>query len=332
MRMKIIFILPFLLIPALTGKAQQQPILSQYVMNKYLINPAFAGATGYTNINITARRQYFGFQNAPQTFLLSAETRLLEDNWIQRKPKVEKKTSRASRVRHIGLGGYVFNDRNGIIDRTGLGFSYAYHINFPNVYQLSFGLSVTGYQFKLNDQGAFLTDEGDPLLLGSKKNFFVPDASTGIYISGKGFYSGLSVSELFGSYLQLGPNKFGNYHAMRHFNLIAGYKWAISDNLMLEPSFLARATINSYQMEVSTRVFYKQNLWIGFNYRSNETFVSMFGFMVDAFYLGYAYDASMGAIRNYSGGSHEIIAGFRIGDNNTQRARWLRPDISEIGE
>ncbi len=30
-------------------------------------------------------------------------------------------------------------------------FTYAYHINFDNQYQLSFGLSISGYQFKLDD-------------------------------------------------------------------------------------------------------------------------------------------------------------------------------------
>ena len=59
---------------------------------------------------------------------------------------------------------------------------------------------------------------------------------------------------------------------------------------------------------------------------------SFCGFMIDGFYLGYAYDASMGTFSNYSGSSHEIIFGYRLGENSTRRARWLRPDTSEIGE
>ena len=305
-------------------------MVSQYMMNKYLVNPALAGVSGYTDFNITARQQYNGFQNAPQTFLLSAQTRLLEDSWILKRQKVEKKATKASRAKNIGVGGYIYNDKNGIISRTGVGLTYGYHINFNNDYQLSFGLSVTGYQFKLDDQDAYILDEGDPVLLAGKKTFFVPDAGTGVYLSGRGLYGGLSVSELFGSSLKLGKNKFQNYHTLRHFNLIAGYKWAISSSFMVEPSLLARATVSAFQMDASLRAFYQQNYWLGLTYRSNQTLVTMAGFTVEGFYLGYAYDTSLGALSNYSGASHEIILGYRLGDNNTRRARWLRPDTSEI--
>jgi len=40
----------------------------------------------------------------------------------------------------------------------------------------------------------------------------------------------------------------------------------------------------------------------------------------------------MGALQNYSGGSHELMVGVRLGENSTRRSRWLRPDVSEIGE
>ena len=58
----------------------------------------------------------------------------------------------------------------------------------------------------------------------------------------------------------------------------------------------------------------------------------MAGFRIQEFYFGYAYDASMGAIQSYGGGSHEIVMGMRIGENSTRRFRWLRPDISEVGD
>ena len=47
------------------GLAQQNPLISLYSVNKYIINPALAGATGYTNVNFTARQMYTGFENSP---------------------------------------------------------------------------------------------------------------------------------------------------------------------------------------------------------------------------------------------------------------------------
>ncbi len=333
MRKIILYIIPalFLGLPV-SLKAQQNPIISQNTLNKYLVNPALAGVKGYTNITFTARQQYSMLENAPQTFILSGETRLLEDSWIRRKPKVEKKAKNASRNKNIGIGGYFFNDRNGIINRTGMQFTYAYHINFANQYQLSFGLSVMGYQYKLDALNALIYSADDPLLLNNKTTFFVPDANAGIYVSGKGLYAGLSASQLFGSYIKLGQNKYENYKTLRHFYLLGGYKWLVSHAVVLEPSFLARATVDAFLMDATLRLFYQTDYWIGVTYRTNQTLIFMAGFMVNDIFLGYAYDATLGALQNYSGGSHELMVGIRLGDNSTRRSRWLRPDVSEIGE
>jgi len=333
MRKIILYIIPaFILGLPVSLQAQQTPMISQYMMNKFLVNPALAGVKGYTNISFTARQQYSMLENEPQTFILSGDTRLLEDSWIRRKQKVEKKAKNASRNKNIGIGGYFFNDRNGITNRTGLQFTYAYHINFDNQYQLSFGLSVIGYQFKLDARNALIYSTNDPLLNNHKTTFFVPDANAGIYVSGKGLYAGLSASQLFGSYIKLGQNKFENYKTLRHFYLVGGYKWLVSHAVVLEPSLLARSTVDAFVMDATLRLFYQTDYWIGATYRTNKTLALMAGFMVDDVYLGYAYDATLGAIQNYSGGSHELMVGIRLGDNSTRRSRWLRPDVSEIGE
>lgn len=333
MRSGILYIslLVFMILP-FRGSAQQKPLISQYTLNRFLVNPALAGATGYTNLNFTARQMYSGFQNAPRSFLFSANTRLLEDIHILKRKKVERKTTRASRTKNVGVGGLIFNDRNGIINRTGMQLTYGYHINFDGKYQLSFGLSFTGYQFRIDDQNTLVLDPDDPLLTSNKKNFFVPDANAGIYISGQGLYGGLSITELFGSSIKLGKNKFENYQSLRHFYLLGGYKWAVSKQIFLEPSFLTRGTINTVELDLTAKILYQRDYWLGITYRTNKTLVFMAGFNVQEFYMGYAYDASLGAIQAYGGGSHEIMLGMRIGENNTRRFRWLRPDVSEVGE
>jgi hypothetical protein len=40
---------------------------------------------------------------------------------------------------NVGVGGYIYNDRSGLIDRTGMQLSYAYHIecgsiSYPSVF------------------------------------------------------------------------------------------------------------------------------------------------------------------------------------------------------
>jgi type IX secretion system PorP/SprF family membrane protein len=312
--------------------AQQKPVFSQYMIEKYLVNPAFAGSNGYTSVNLTGRQQYSGFSNPPRTFMVSGQTRLLDDSWIMKSRPVRKKTKRASRIQNIGLGAYLFNDRNGIISRTGFQLTYAYHVQLNNNYQISFGLSGQGYQYKIDDRGADLFHPDDPLLLANKKSFFVPDFNVGTYFSGRGFYAGLSATELLGSWVKLGKNKFKDFKTLRHFYFVSGYKIGVTSNFIIEPSVLAQSTVKSFQLDAGMRFFYTRNYWIGFAYRTNKTLVSMLGIKVDGFFLGYAYDSNIGAIKNYSGGTHEIIFGMQLGANNTRRARWLRPDVSGMEE
>ena len=322
----------FMLLVMISLNAQQKPVISQYMIDKYLVNPAFAGNSGYSVINLTARQQYMNFYNPPRTFLVSAQTRLLDDSWILKVRPIRKKTTKKSRNRKIGLGGYIYNDRNGIINRTGFQLTYSYHINFDNKYQLSFGLSGSGFQYKLDDSEATLINQDDPLLLANKKTFFAPDANAGIYLSGQGLYAGISVTELFGSYFKLGKTSFKNYKTLRHLYLISGYKFAAGQSIILEPSLLIQTSFRNFQADISTRIFYAKDYWIGLTYRTNNTIIAMAGLQVDGIYFGYAYDAALSAIRNYSGGSHEVMAGIRLGDNNTRRMRWIQPDVSEIGE
>jgi type IX secretion system PorP/SprF family membrane protein len=321
-----------LIISGLTLHAQQKPVFSQYMVDKFLVNPAFAGGNGYTTVNMTARQQYSGFTNAPRTVMLSGQTRLLDDSWIMKSRPVRKKSTRASRIQNIGLGAFIFNDRNGIINRTGFQLTYAYHVRINNSYQISFGLSGQGYQYGIDDRDANLFHPDDPLLLSNKKSFFVPDFNVGTYFSGKGFYAGLSATELLGSWVKLGKNKFKQFKTLRHFYLVTGYKIALNENFIIEPSLLAQSTIESFQMDMGMRFFFTRNYWLGFAYRTNNTFVSMLGIKVDGFFLGYAYDSNIGAIKNYSGGSHELMLGMQLGSNNTRRARWLRPDVSGMEE
>lgn len=320
-------ILIFSVILTWETNAQQTPVYSQYMLNKFLINPAIAGSSGYGYVNIAAREQYHGFVNPPRTFSLTAQSRILDDSHIRRQLILKKNPNKASRDTRVGFGGHLYSDRNGLVTKTGFGLTYAYHINFDNKFQLSMGITGSGFQYKLDDSEAYLYNPNDPILNSNRKTFFVPDAAFGVYVTNNKFYSGISMTDLFGSGLKLGKDHFkDNYRTLRHYCLIGGYKYDMDNGFALEPSFLIRSTRMMTQIDYNLKAFYQDAYWLGFSYRTNKTLVSMVGMSIDAFYFGYAFDASMGSIRNYSSGSHEIFLGVRIGETNTRRFRWVRKD------
>jgi len=321
----------------LNAKAQQLPVYSQYMMNGFLLNPAVAGHEGYTAINVTAREQWLGLKDAPGTYAVSFQTRLLRNSFISRSASIHKRKRIMSRSGRVGYGVYAFTDMAGAFNRTGIQGTYSYHIPLDRS-QLSFGVSLTGYQFRIDDTKIKLLDEGDQLLLNTEKSAFIPDANFGIYYTDQHLYAGISAMQLFQTPLKLGADKDGpGFRMIRHYFVTAGYRFELNPDLLMEPSFLFKTTENFIaQIDVNVKMYIKENYWAGISYRTGGSYsiaeesfngkgssaIIMGGIRVDKFYIGYAFDYTFNAIGARTLGSHEIMAAVKFGDN-ARRYRWL---------
>ena len=187
--------------------AQQLPRFSQYYANEFLINPAVAGYDGRTVINLGARKQWVGFsQNTPASYIISLQGRLLKTGYSLKTGSHGNKNFHKAGKGRVGLGGIIYRDENGAVERTGAQFSYAYHLFIRNS-QLSFGLTGNVFQYRINPEYAKLKNpEIDPLngLIG--KSTLVPDAGFGINYMKGNWHAGLAVSQLFQSNLKIGNN------------------------------------------------------------------------------------------------------------------------------
>jgi type IX secretion system PorP/SprF family membrane protein len=306
--------------------AQQAPMYSQYVMNGFLINPSFAGNDGYTSVNLTAREQWLGLPTAPSTYAVSFQTRLLKTSFIQRSTSVRKKLVRPTRGGRVGVGGYVFNDQNGIIRRTGFEAAYAYHISMRNYRQLSFGLGATAYQFAIDIDGAVIHDLDDDFLNNYDRVVFIPDFSFGVSFTTRDYYLGFAATQMFRGTLTLGNTSQNPRTELGHFYLTGGVKIPLSGNdWILEPSAMMKSSdmlFKSFQADITTRVYYKQDYWAGLSYRSQDAMILLLGFTYDRFYFAYAFDFALTDIRHHSFGSHELSFAVKFGDS-ARRYRWL---------
>jgi type IX secretion system PorP/SprF family membrane protein len=316
----VLFVICLTAIPALS---QQEPVFSQYTMNQFLINPAFAGSEGFTTFNLTARQQWLGFEDAPMTQAISGQTRITKTSYVAKSRSVRKRTKKRRPSGKIGLGAYLYNDQNGPIGRTGLEFSYAYHL-FVGDGQLSLGMSLSAYQFRVNTGDLVTADENDPLLSQARESMFIPDGSVGVFYMYQPFYVGLSAKNLFQAAVKFGgDNSFSDYQQVRHYYLTSGYKYDMRNDFEIEPSILMKTTeAFNLQVDVSVKGYYKRDYWLGFSYRTGNAFITMVGVKVDKLYFGYAFDYSLNDIQRISYGSHEIMIGLKFGDSN-KRYRWL---------
>lgn len=315
----IVLLLGFIFIDV---SAQQVPLYSQYMLNGFLLNPAVAGSEGYTAVNITAREQWIGFSEAPGTYALSFQTRILKKSYISRGSSVKMRRRSGSRGGKVGLGGYLFNDRNGAVERIGLKGTYAYHINFPQS-QLSFGLSIVAYQFRLDDDLIRLEDPGDDLWLGANKSVFIPDADAGVYYSARNYWAGFSLDQMFESTLKIGDSGYDRYKMERNYYLMGGYDFEIRRDIILTPSTLIKVAENGkIQADINGKFFYQQSYWAGLGYRTGHSIIVMAGVSIDKLIFGYAFDIGLNSIMKHSFGTHEFTFIAKFGDN-ARRYRWL---------
>lgn len=306
------------------ASGQQLPLYSQYLYNRFLINPAVAGSDGYTSLNLTAREQWVGYSGAPRTFSFSAQTRILKKSYILKQTRLKREVFRPATDGRVGLGGYVFSDKNGLIQRTGFQMSYAYHLWLQNSTQLSFGLALTGYHYKISDQQINFEDPNEPWMNNNlRRGIFVPDATFGAYILNAKYCLGFSADQLFEASAKIANNAYENFKVNRHYYLFGAYDFAIDRGSVLQPSFLIRTSEQLMpQADIGLTYVYELNFWAGLAYRTSGAIIANIGVKHENMFFGYAFDFTMQEIQRVTYGTHEITMAVKFGDN-MRRYRWL---------
>ncbi len=101
--------------------AQINPMAAQYFQNAYMANPAMAGANQGIRLNLGYRNQWSNIQGSPKNLSVSGEY------------GSEK----------VGLGVNFYKDEAGLLSRSKLQATYAYHLQLNNENaKLHFGISL----------------------------------------------------------------------------------------------------------------------------------------------------------------------------------------------
>jgi type IX secretion system PorP/SprF family membrane protein len=332
--LKIIKRLVYLVAFSILGQVsfpQQLPLFSQYLYNKFLINPAHAGSDGYTSYNITTREQWIGYSGAPRTYSLSFQTRLLKKGYKLDQNIFNRTVYRPKTTGRVGFGGYIFSDRNGLVQRTGFQTSYAYNIWIQDYTQISMGLAFTGYYFKINVNEMSFEESIEPLLNDNlRRGIFVPDVDFGIYLLNPRFDFGISALQLLGASDKIGNYVYKNFWMDRHLYLFGSYIFYSGTKGELEPSILLKMSEQIRpQADIGLNYIYDQTFWAGLAYRTGGALISSIRFkfvpsrvkMTSAF-IGYAFDFTLNKIQSVTYGTHEMTLALKFGDS-VKRFRWL---------
>jgi len=301
---KILLSAVVLLLGLMSGKAQQLPLYSQYLLNDFLLNPAIAGTQNYIPIRLTGRYQYVGFDGAPKTFALAAHSPIMREK--------------------MGVGGFLFRDQIGAVSQTGLQLSYSYHMPLNDQIKLSMGLGFRAFQYVLNETPVTYIDE-DNNITTSNQTTFVPDADFGLYLYSDRWFAGFSAAQLIQYKIKLGDVDVQSQSSTaRHFFLSGGYKFDAGQDFQIQPSFLVKATASTpVNVDLNVKATYQKNYWAGLSFRSDKSLITMFGVKYQIYMLGFAYDYSFSDIKNYSSGSFEIVLGVNFGEGANRGSSLL---------
>jgi type IX secretion system PorP/SprF family membrane protein len=304
---------------------QETPMYSQYMMNAFLFNPAIAGSEGYTSFNLTSRLQWLGIKDAPRTYSISFQTRLLRRNYILKRNSVKQKTDiQPTRSGRVGLGGAILTDHTGAFSRTGVQFTYAYHIFMSNS-QLSLGLTGNIYQFKYDLNAAQFADPGSVagIIPQLNKAYYVPDANFGAYYLTEKYYAGFSIENILQSSIRLGNTLLTDSRLLRTYYLTGAYRIKYAHDFDFEPSFIGKFNERIvFQGDFGCKLYYKDNYWFGLSVRTNKDIIAMLGLKYNRLYIGYAFDYGISNFTTYTTGSHELMLALKFGDN-VRRYKWI---------
>ena len=277
--------------------AQQDPLSTMFMTNPFVLNPALAGTNKYFQVTSSNRFQWVGFSDAPITNSLSIF---------------------GPTVKHpMGWGGTISYDVSGKESTGTIHGAYSYQYNINEEMNVSGGLSIGIMQKKYALSELNMPDMNDQTLMGSEA-YYVPDANVGFYFWSSTYHAGLVFRHILNNRIKLSEsvNRDSSARLKPHIYLTGGYKYYINREWAIEPSLILKKVWPApFQLDFNVRAWYKNMVWGGLSYRSQEALSIMIGYIYERkIYIGYSYDIVLNPLGAHNFGSHEIMLGYRFND------------------
>ncbi len=319
-KMKKILIIASLILLSKVSFGQQDAQFSQYMFNGIYINPAYAGYREQLNVHAFYRNQWTGLEGSPKTMSVAVDAIANSGN--------------------VGLALQLSSDRLGAQRNQSVYGNYAYRIrlNADGSSRLALGLGVGVVQLGID--GAMLNpNDFEVYQPVGMESTIVPDARAGVYFANDRFYAGVSADNLVSQYIDIDRYAFIP-QPKPHYYLTAGMLVPLSKDVLLKPSFLLKDDRGGpTSIDLNAFVILNEKFWVGGSYRTgiklydknylqkdlskmNSAVAAVQLFPSDNLRIGYAYDFSIGALQQYSGGTHEISISYFFNKKNT---RMLTP-------
>ncbi len=278
---------------ATSSFAQEPPVFSQFFMNPFIYNPAYAGVEGHSVFFLMYRQQWANIDGAPAIYHGSFHTPLPNG---------------------LGVGGSVFSETQGLLTNSGVKGAASYLINFDRTHFLRLGMSLGVGTSSINfDQ---LDDPTDPAFANLVSDEVYTIGEFGATYHTGHFNFGFALPSLFSQEIT-NEDDFTPVRVkpLDRALLKVNYRGHISDDFAIEPHLIYRYSKNSAdQFELATILHIKHIVWAGASYRQDAGLIGLIGAKIkEKIGFGYAYEMGKPDIANLTGNTHEIHIGFHLG-------------------
>ena len=263
-----------------------EPSATQYFQNQYLANPAMAGIDTGLHVNAAYRHQWSDIPGSPETKFLTAD--YYGGN-------------------RVGVGLNIFNDQAGLIERTRVGLTYAYHLplNDPSK-QLHFGLTLafnTAFINRKNING----DASDPSVskFNQRDNYFEGEYGMA-YTDGHWTLQGALPNVL--SIFKKDPNRSVDGGGI--FYTAAAYRFNTGEGVSFVEPKVAYRGVQGYDniLDIGANVGFLNNVFnVTALYHTTNSFTGGIGLHYKQIAVLHAfYTSQTGGIKTYVDGTFEV--------------------------
>lgn len=309
MRYKVIFL--FLLLPQLLFA--QHPAFNLYPVNPLLINPAFTGNHGRSEVVLNYRQQWLGIEDAPSV------------STFQFDRAVTSQIALGLTAQRISMGAVNTNRGN---------FLFAYKVLLGKHSNLNFGLSGGISSTGINSRSTY--NPADPAIQNLPTGEISPDLKFGTNYRYRGFNLGISFTEMI-------PNRpyttqLSDLTELKFYeNYIVNLDYKFDFNslpLALQPFGIYYNDKYLGAHYEAGAVFYYDNLvYLGGLYRQDYGAGVLAGLHYKDFRLGYGYELASNMVNQIGQGSHELQLSFRFGKKPTaKKPEAPQPEAPQFAE
>lgn len=310
-----VFLAVVLCVPA--AKAQGDAMLTQYWALPTYYNPGAAGDTDNLRLRGGGRLQWIGIDNAPKTFVVAADMPFKLFN------------------KKFGVGLVAQQESMGLFRNLTVNAQIGYKLKlFKGELTGSLQIGFLNEQFKGSEVYIPSDDDyhqpDDDAIPNRDVSGNALDLGVGLFYTHPKFWAGISLLHANNptvSFTSEGESASGSsslpsgdgvakkyqFTAKRAAYFMAGSNIPVKNTLFeVIPSLIVRSDFTFTDFEITGRLRYNKLFTAGLGYRYNDAISLMLGAEIKGIFIGYSYDYHTSDISKASSGSHEIVAGYNL--------------------